>query len=409
MAKKKYRVVDLFSGCGGISVGFNNTKRVNVVGAIDFDQDACNTFQKNFPKTKVICGDINQIEVSSTGFSDVDIIIGGPPCQGFSRLNYWDKDRDNDPRNELFFQYLRFVKELRPKAILIENVKNILMAKDGYVPMHITNFLSEIGYTVTYQILSADDFGVPQRRPRAFFVAIQKELEQFDFSSLEKYKLPLVTVGEALSDIDSIEVYAKELPQGTVYDLPKPMSAYQKKMQAKDRKLHNHMIYYPTPHVQEMIIHVPEGGNWRCVPKELFKSDRNNRYTNYLRRLRRDAPSITIDTGHNVYFHPPDFVNAPPKLRFVARYVEKWFHCEVLLRQEECLSEVSPVFRHPYPDCRDSFGCLKHLIDTHPNLVNGNESLQFLIYLIGDEANADMCLYPTFCKMKHRTHFQSSF
>ena len=106
---------------------------------------------------------------------------------------------------------------------------------------------------------------------------------------------------------------------------------------------------------------------------------------------------------------PPDFVNAPPKLRFVARYVEKWFHCEVLLRQEECLSEVSPVFRHPYPDCRDSFGCLKHLIDTHPNLVNGNESLQFLIYLIGDEANADMCLYPTFCKMKHRTHFQSSF
>ena len=317
MAKKKYRVVDLFSGCGGISVGFNNTKRVNVVGAIDFDQDACNTFQKNFPKTKVICGDINQIEVSSTGFSDVDIIIGGPPCQGFSRLNYWEKGRDNDPRNELFFQYLRFVKELRPKAILIENVKNILMAKDGYVPMHITNFLSEIGYTVTYQILSADDFGVPQRRPRAFFVAIQKELEQFDFSSLEKYKLPLVTVGEALSDIDSIEAYAKDLPQGTVYDLPKPMSAYQKKMQAKDRKLHNHMIYYPTPHVQEMIIHVPEGGNWRCVPKELFKSDRNNRYTNYLRRLRRDAPSITIDTGHNVYFHPE--FNRVPTIRESAR------------------------------------------------------------------------------------------
>ena len=78
----------------------------------------------------------------------------------------------------------------------------------------------------------------------------------------------------------------------------------------------------------------------------------------------------------------PDFVNAPPKLRFVARYVEKWFHCEVLLRQEECLSEVSPVLRHPYSDCRYSFCCLKHLIDTHPNLVNGNESLQFLIYLL---------------------------
>ena len=124
---------------------------------------------------------------------------------------------------------------------------------------------------------------------------------------------------------------------------------------------------------------------------------------------RNDLSRNCHDVQVEFYKEAPDFVNAPPKLRFVARYVEKWFHCEVLLRQEECLSEVSPVFRHPYPDCRDSFGCLKHLIDTHPNLVNGNESLQFLIYLIGDEANADMCLYPTFCKMKHRTHFQSSF
>lgn len=129
-------------------------------------------------------------------------------------------------------------------------------------------------------------------------------------------------------------------------------------------------------------------------------------YPEYLSDTYLQLYRLTVDDGT---MKAPDFVNAPPKLRFVARYVEKWFHCEVLLRQEECLSEVSPVFRHPYPDCRDSFGCLKHLIDTHPNLVNGNESLQFLIYLIGDEANADMCLYPTFCKMKHRTHFQSSF
>ena len=317
MAKKKYRVIDLFSGCGGISVGFNNTNRVKLIGAIDFDQDACNTYKKNFPDTEVICGDINKIEVNSTGFSDIDIIIGGPPCQGFSRLNYWDKDRDNDPRNELFFQYLRFVKELNPKAILIENVKNILLAKDGYVPMNITKFLSEIGYTDNYQILSADDYGVPQRRQRAFFVAFRNEFGKFDFSDLEKYKLPLVTVGEALSDIDSIEAMAKEQPQGTVYTLPKPSTTYQKMMQSKDRQLHNHMIYYPTPHVQEMIIHVPEGGNWRCVPKELFKSDRNNRYTNYLRRLRRDAPSITIDTGHNVYFHPE--FNRVPTIRESAR------------------------------------------------------------------------------------------
>lgn len=314
---RKYRVVDLFSGCGGISKGFLNTGKVDIVGAIDFDQAACDTYQKNFPNAKVICGDINNISVESTGFSNIDIMIGGPPCQGFSRLNYWDKDRDNDPRNELFFQYLRFVDELKPKAILIENVKQILTAKNGYVPMHITNFLVERGYSVSYQIVCAADFGVPQTRYRAMFVALRKEYGEFDFSILEKYKLPIVTVDEALSDIEAIEDEAKEYEQGTIFDLGKPQSEYQKKMQAPDGKLHNHMIYYPAANVQEMMTYVPEGGNWRCVPKELFKSERTNRYTNYLRRLKSDEPSITIDTGHNVYFHHR--FNRVPTIRESAR------------------------------------------------------------------------------------------
>lgn len=301
---KKYRVIDLFAGCGGISKGFENTGKVEMVGAIDFEQSACNTYQKNFPNAKVICGDINGIQVEETGFSDIDIIVGGPPCQGFSRLNYWDKDRDNDPRNELFFQYLRFVKELKPKAILIENVKNILAAKNGYVPMHITNFLSEIGYEVSYSILCAADYGVPQMRQRAFFVALRKEYGKFDFDVLKKYELPKVTVDDALSDIEAIEGEAKTHEQGTVFTLGKPQTEYQKRMQAKDHQLHNHLIYYPKQNVQDMMKFVPEGGNWRCVPKEMFKSERDNRYTNYLRRLKGDEPSITIDTGHNVYFHP---------------------------------------------------------------------------------------------------------
>ena len=99
----------------------------------------------------------------------------------------------------------------------------------------------------------------------------------------------------------------------------------------------------------------------------------------------------TYDTnlpyGHHLSIVAPDFVNVSPKLRFAVREAEKWFDCEVLLRQEECLSEVSPILWHPYSDCRDCFGCLKHLIHTHPNLVNSNESLQFLIYFIGDEVD----------------------
>lgn len=317
MGFKQYTCIDLFSGCGGLSKGFYNTGRIEVVGAIDSEQSACDTFKLNFPDANVICGDINKISVQSTGFDGVDIIIGGPPCQGFSRLNYWDKNRDNDPRNELFFQFLRFVDELRPKAILIENVKNILLAKNGYVPENILSFLNNRGYDVKYSILNASDFGVPQNRCRAFFVAIRKDCGCFDFSLLEKQKKKKVTVDEAISDIADIEDYAKTFPQGTVFKLGSIKSDYQKKMRAPDSSLHNHMIYYPAQNVQHMMTFVPEGGNWRNVPKELFKSDRSNRYTNYLRRLDSSKPSITIDTGHNVYFHP--FFNRVPTIRESAR------------------------------------------------------------------------------------------
>lgn len=301
---KKYRVVDLFSGCGGISKGFKNTNCVEMVGAIDFEKSACDTYEKNFPEAKVICGDIRDIDVDSTGFSNIDIMVGGPPCQGFSALNRWDKEKDDDPRNKLFLEYLRFVDELRPKAIMIENVKQILTSKNGYAPKHISEFLGDRGYEVSFKILNAADFGVPQKRERAIIVALKKEYGKFDFDILEKYMLPKVTVAEAISDIEEIESEAIKYEQGTVFDLGMPQSDYQKRMQAEDRKLPNHMIYYPVQNVQEMISYVPEGGNWKNVPKELFKSDRDNRHSNYLRRLESQSQSVTIDTGHNVYFHP---------------------------------------------------------------------------------------------------------
>lgn len=317
MAKKKYRAIDLFSGCGGISKGLENTGRINIVGAIDFDQAACNTYKKNFPKTKVICGDINDITVESTGFRNIDIIVGGPPCQGFSRLNYWDKDRDNDPRNKLFYQYLRFVEELQPKAILIENVKNILVAKDGFALKTITSILNSLGYNVSHSIVCAADFGVPQLRERAIFVALKQEYGYFDFKSLEKYRVPQVTVYEAISDIAAIEDVAKQKPTGSTFELEEPTSDYQRSMRVKDGTLYNHLIYYPNDSVQKKISYVPQGGNWRFVPKELFPSERTNRYTNYLRRLSYSTPSITIDTGHRVYFHP--IFNRVPTVRESAR------------------------------------------------------------------------------------------
>lgn len=313
---KKYRIIDLFSGCGGITKGFYDTNRVEVVGAIDFDKAACKTYQFNFPDSKVINGDINEISVDSTGFKDIDIIVGGPPCQGFSGLNRWNKQLEDDPRNKLFFQYLRFVEELKPKAILIENVRQILTSKNGFARITICELLDKMGYNVVYDVINAAEFGVPQNRLRAFFVAIRKDIGKFNFNLLEKNKSAKVTVLDALSDIIEIEEQAKSDLNGYNYILGEPKSKYQEKMRSGNI-LNNHLIYYPTESVQEKIKYVPEGGNWKFVPEELFKSKRDNRHSNYLKRLDSNSQSVTIDTGHNVYFHPK--FNRVPTIRESAR------------------------------------------------------------------------------------------
>lgn len=312
-----YKVIDLFSGCGGISKGFFDTGKVEIVGAIDFDKAACDTFKLNFPDANVICGDISNITVNSTGFKNVDIIVGGPPCQGFSALNRWSKELQEDPRNKLFFQYLRFVEELMPKAILIENVKQILTSNNGYAKNNIKQILEELGYNVSFSVLDCSQFGVPQSRHRAFFVAIRKDYDTFDFNLLNKYKTNVVSVEDAISDISDIESEIDFSNYESGYMLNAPKSEYQIKMQSKNRLLFDHLVYYPTQSVIDKVKYVPEGGNWKNVPEELFKSHRNNRHSNYLRRLDRNNPSITIDTGHNMYFHYK--YNRVPTIRESAR------------------------------------------------------------------------------------------
>lgn len=302
---RKFNVIDLFSGCGGISKGFFDTGKVNIVGAIDFNQAAINTFQLNFPDSKAICGDINEITVESSGFKNkgVDIIIGGPPCQGFSALNRWSKELHDDPRNKLFFQFLRFVEEIKPKALLIENVRQILTSNNGFAKKNIENILTELGYNVSFEVLDCSDFGVPQSRKRAFFVGVRKDLGKFDFAILDKYRTEKICVEDAISDIAAIEKIIDFDLHDYGYKLDIPLSEYQKEMRASDNKIYDHLVYYPTKSVLDKIKYVPEGGNWKFVPEELFKSKRENRHSNYLKRLDRKIPSITIDTGHNMYFH----------------------------------------------------------------------------------------------------------
>lgn len=311
--KDKYTVLDLFCGCGGISLGFQ-LAGFDIIGGVDNNEYATKTFAQNFRKATVLCTDITSItnEQIIDKYRNVDIIVGGPPCQGFSSANRWQKESD-DPRNKLFFEYLRFVKVLNPKVVMIENVRGLLSRDNGYAKERIITLLSEMGYSVNVSILDAAEYGVPQNRKRAIFVAIRKDFkdEIFNFENLKKQ--PKVTVSDAIS-----ELYDFEQQKGEIAT-PKATNKYLQYIHGKSKIVSNHEIKYPAEIVQKRISYVPQGGNWQDVPIELWPNSRENRHSSAYKRLDPKAQSCTIDTGnaHSNYFHP--IFNRIPTVRESAR------------------------------------------------------------------------------------------
>jgi DNA (cytosine-5)-methyltransferase 1 len=307
-------VLDLFSGCGGLSLGFQ-LAGFNISGGIDIDEDSIKTFQKNFPKSKAICQSLleysDQKILDDFGKEKIDVIVGGPPCQGFSSANRWNKENE-DPRNKLFFEYLRFVELLKPKAVVIENVRGILSRDNGFAKNRIEQLLKDLNYNVDCKVLNASDFGVPQNRLRAFFVAIRNDLDEtFDFEQLNKK--PKVTVKEAIGELYNLDLDPKTVLKG------KPKNDYIKYLRKESQTIFNHEIIYPAKITQDRISHVPQGGNWADIPTELFPNNRNNRHSSAFKRLSEQACSVTIDTGnaHSNYFHP--IYNRIPTVREAAR------------------------------------------------------------------------------------------
>lgn len=306
-------VLDLFCGCGGISKGFD-LAGFSIIGGIDFNNDATITFKLNFPNAKVRCVDISTVsneEIKSL-YEGVDVIVGGPPCQGFSSANRWQKELD-DPRNKLFFQYLRFVKVLLPKVILIENVRGLLTRDNGYAKDRIVELLSDMGYNVSSTILDSSNYGVPQVRKRAFFVAFRKDFKDitFDFDVIPH--LPKVTVEDAIGELYQLE-------KGDTTKIPTPpCNEFTHYLREGIDVLNDHTATYPAEIVQRRISFVPQGGNWKDVPSELWPSQRGNRHSSAYKRLAPNTQSCTIDTGnaHSNYFHP--IFNRIPSIRESAR------------------------------------------------------------------------------------------
>ena len=302
---EKHSVLDLFCGCGGLSLGFEMAG-FDIKLAIDNWEDALVTYRKNHKGTQTLNADLLNLNPQDVemkyNIKDLDVIIGGPPCQGFSVAG---KRIIDDDRNKLYKSFVRFVDHFRPKTFLMENVPNILSIGGGAIKDAILNDFTELGYNVTYKVLLASDYGVPQNRRRAIFVG---QLNDDTFIFPEKNVDKPVTTFEAISDLPEYSV-----EDGN--DYPNlPLSDYQKCIRNKAEKLYNHQITIHTSDTQRIIAMVPDGENYKCLPKELWSLRKVHiAWT----RMNSQKPCFTIDTGHNHHFHYK--YNRVPTVRESAR------------------------------------------------------------------------------------------
>lgn len=307
--KKSFNVIDLFCGAGGLSYGFEQAKYKILLG-IDNDEMALKTFAFNHKGAKTLNGDITSITYKKDIFpliegQKIDVIIGGPPCQGFSLSGPRNFE---DPRNKLYLSYIRLVKEIRPKAFVIENVPGLVTLFNGSVKDSIIKKFSELGYDVQYKTLLASDYGVPQNRKRVIFVGILNSNHKFQYPKEQKN---IVTCEMALSDLPAL---IDNIGTETQDYIKEANNAYQMLMRKESEKVWNHIAAEHSKKVQDIIALVPDGGNYKDLPENL-KNTRNFHVA--WTRFASNKPAPTIDTGHRHHFHYK--YNRVPTVRECAR------------------------------------------------------------------------------------------
>ena len=340
--------IDLFSGAGGLSEGFRQAG-YQILAANDADTDAANTFKAAHPETKFIEGAIEDIStrtllsVAALKKGELDVLIGGPPCQAFSVYNH--QRGFHDERSGLFREYLRIVAGLMPKVVVLENVTGITSVGDGRAVDEIYHKLSQLGFHVEHRILKAEEYGVPQERRRIFFIGSRcdRKIEWPEPSCGPPGHLfhqPYVTVKEAISDLPSLAIREgsdeSDYTQAAIYE-------YQCLMRQGAKKLYNHV----APDLAEINLkrlqYIKPGGSWRDIPTRLLpagmkrakRSDHTKRYG----RLHPDGLACTIltkcDLHWGAYIHPSQqrtltvreaarFQSFPDRFRFYGSRVEQF-------------------------------------------------------------------------------------
>jgi len=282
-------VLDLFCGAGGLSSGFHKAG-FNIVAGVDNWQDSLDTFALNHSNSIALNEDLDNLDINSLDSKvnqKIDVVIGGPPCQGFSISG---KRNPNDPRNKLYQSFVDIVRYYQPKAFVLENVPNLVSMSNGLIKDEIIKDFELLGYKVQYKILLASDYGVPQNRKRVFFVGIQGKEFQFPKPTCTKH----ITSKEAIDDLPE-----ETLEEGINYPLP-ATNGFQQLMRKDSTGIYNHVATQHNDKTIKIISMVPDGGNYKDLPKELW----NTRKVNIAwTRINSNKPSMTIDTGHNHHFH----------------------------------------------------------------------------------------------------------
>lgn len=307
---KNKNFIDLFCGAGGLSLGFEY-EGFECLLAIDKWKDAIETY--NFNRTTK-CG--QNIDIHDFSDDKIELLkreqgvcglIGGPPCQGFSLVGKRDI---KDERNTLYLEYVRFVRVAKPCFFILENVKGLLSLDGGMYKEDILKVFTELGYNVSFKVLRASEYGVPQTRERIFFIGLRKEVFNdvfFDFDLIQRR--PMVSTYEALSDLPSLDNNEDQNFYKT-----EAQNDFQTMMREGCSKIENNEMTIHTKQTKMIISMVKDGGNIKDLPEEFYKI-RN--YNASFRRMNSMLPSGTIDCGHRNYFHYCE--NRIPTVRESAR------------------------------------------------------------------------------------------
>lgn len=320
MTRRGYSAIDLFSGAGGLAEGFRRAS-FHTSAANDIDPDAAATFQRNFPEAAFFPQPIEDLsadmllEAACLKSGELDVLLGGPPCQAFSVYNH--QRGFHDERSGLFREYLRIVDALRPRIVVIENVTGMKDLGDGRAIREIHERLEQLGYAVEHRILKAELYGVPQERRRIFFVASRVGSVRWPEAThgagddlFDTGRDPLVTVWEAIGDLpllhngegtDELRAYTR-----------KARTDYQKLMRDGSAGVRNHLAPQLAPINLRRLQHIAPGGSWRDLPYDLLpagmKRARRSDHTKRYGRLHQEGLASTIltkcDPHWGSFFHP---------------------------------------------------------------------------------------------------------